>query len=592
MKKRTSIIALGIILSSQLLPVMAHADSLRIMTESAEAPPLVTEVVEKQEDSEGIDIEEMIDIPVTITEEKESETIFSTLEAENKENRESLDNWMPDENLQRYVARSLEISVEEITKEIIQQANYIWLDISPLEIKGRVDELSMEVFPNGVGTLDLTGLEYAQSVEISAVGLTEGTLFNTDSLVGKNLDFYCNIENHELENYEPIHQDPLITEFGIYDLDSLFSTNLLNTNENVSISIDNFGEFISMRKKIEKTVTPDSYEKITIANSDIFNFQANDKAIEIEKEMFCDGDEFFITNQNGNKLVYTVTSDEGEENLELTLKSGIYEPGVYTTNGGEKPINPDSDIWRDDEEYDSENDFNSLLYTRIYYREETSDFSTTSGGYLSLNLLGQGTVSVNYIDENENILAEPILLSGIEGESYQTASKTFEGYTLKEVKGNESGSFNSKEQSVTYVYQKNEEKIKSEVIVNYLDEEGDKVSDTLILIGHVGENYQTEQKEILGYHLKEIKGNERGFFESTAQSITYVYAKDIGEENSVEKDEPLGSEDNKVDKTPSEKSNMETNLPKTGSQSSVFPFFIGSLLIGTGTLIFAFRKKK
>lgn len=77
MKKRTTLVALGIILSSQILPVAAHADDLaKANSGSAEAPP-TTAVVEQNNDS---NFAEEISVPVT-SEEQDSETTSSKSES-------------------------------------------------------------------------------------------------------------------------------------------------------------------------------------------------------------------------------------------------------------------------------------------------------------------------------------------------------------------------------------------------------------------------------------------------------------------------------------------------------------------------------
>ncbi|BAK58583.1 hypothetical protein LG21E12_10760 [Lactococcus garvieae] len=43
--------------------------------------------------------------------------------------------------------------------------------------------------------------------------------------------------------------------------------------------------------------------------------------------------------------------------------------------------------------------------------------------------------------------------------------------------------------------------------MGYQDEEGTKLDKGVILSGHVGEEYTTEQKEIPGYTFKEVQGN-------------------------------------------------------------------------------------
>lgn len=65
-----------------------------------------------------------------------------------------------------------------------------------------------------------------------------------------------------------------------------------------------------------------------------------------------------------------------------------------------------------------------------------------------------GSVTVNHVDEDGNNLTDPIILTGMEDEHYDTQSKTFKGYEYHHVVGNPSGLFTDSSQTVTYVYSK------------------------------------------------------------------------------------------------------------------------------------------
>lgn len=66
-------------------------------------------------------------------------------------------------------------------------------------------------------------------------------------------------------------------------------------------------------------------------------------------------------------------------------------------------------------------------------------------------------VTVVFIDENGNDLADSIVLTGKWGLSYESQPKNISGYELKEIPGNAEGLFSEEEQLVTYVYIKQEE---------------------------------------------------------------------------------------------------------------------------------------
>lgn len=65
-----------------------------------------------------------------------------------------------------------------------------------------------------------------------------------------------------------------------------------------------------------------------------------------------------------------------------------------------------------------------------------------------------GTVTVNYVDEQNDPIHTPDVLSGTIGTAYTTSPKQIEDYTLKETPENNTGRFTVEEQSVTYIYTK------------------------------------------------------------------------------------------------------------------------------------------
>lgn len=63
-----------------------------------------------------------------------------------------------------------------------------------------------------------------------------------------------------------------------------------------------------------------------------------------------------------------------------------------------------------------------------------------------------GDVTVHYQDESGKKISEDIVLKGEVGTTYTASKKTIKGYIFKEVKGNASGKFTDKAQTVTYIY--------------------------------------------------------------------------------------------------------------------------------------------
>ncbi|MBF2580002.1 MucBP domain-containing protein, partial [Listeria welshimeri] len=138
----------------------------------------------------------------------------------------------------------------------------------------------------------------------------------------------------------------------------------------------------------------------------------------------------------------------------------------------------------------------------------------------------QGTVTVNYQDEQGNTVAPTETLKGDIGETYTTVQKDITGYDIKEVQGDAIGEFTTKAQVVNYIYAQTPTPVEQgTVTVNYQDEQGNSLAPTETLKGDVGETYTTVQKDITGYDFKEVQGNATGEFTTKAQVLTYIYTQ-------------------------------------------------------------------
>lgn len=61
------------------------------------------------------------------------------------------------------------------------------------------------------------------------------------------------------------------------------------------------------------------------------------------------------------------------------------------------------------------------------------------------------------------------------------------------------------------------------VEVSYVDENKKELSPAIELSGNIGDNYQSEAKEIPGYKLKEIPINSKGKFTEKKQTVSFIY---------------------------------------------------------------------
>lgn len=140
------------------------------------------------------------------------------------------------------------------------------------------------------------------------------------------------------------------------------------------------------------------------------------------------------------------------------------------------------------------------------------------------------------------------------------------------------------------------------VTTKYLDIEGHKISDDVVVTGTVGDNYITKQKNILGYTFKEVQGNANGKITSEEQIVTYVYTKSLVPNKDPE--QPVKPDNSEINtnilrknisdsQQPSSKKVADAILPKTAAEKvgvlAIFAVIISAI---TGGLIFKNSRNK
>ena len=216
-------------------------------------------------------------------------------------------------------------------------------------------------------------------------------------------------------------------------------------------------------------------------------------------------------------------------------------------------------------------------------------------------------VTAKYVDENGKTISDDVVKNGNVGDSYTTEQKAIPGYTFKEIQGSASGQFTDKEQTVTYVYTK-DPVVGGSVLVKYVDEAGNTLSDNVVKSGNIGDDYSTEQKAIPGYTFKEVQGSASGQFTDQEQTITYVYTKNSvtpvkptepgttqTNENNTEtpvKNTTNISLHNSVTTLGSVSTTNEKSLPTTGEKPANWAVVVGGLITLTAATVLYLLKRK
>ncbi|HIZ66979.1 MAG TPA: MucBP domain-containing protein [Candidatus Streptococcus faecavium] len=132
-----------------------------------------------------------------------------------------------------------------------------------------------------------------------------------------------------------------------------------------------------------------------------------------------------------------------------------------------------------------------------------------------------GSVTVHYVGEDGNKLADDVVLSGTFDQDYQTQPKDIANYNLKTSPNHATGKYGTTNQELKYVYSKKTAK----VTVHYVGEDGSKLADDVVLSGTFDQDYQAQPKEIVNYNLKTSPTNATGKFGASNQEMKYIYSK-------------------------------------------------------------------
>ena len=131
-----------------------------------------------------------------------------------------------------------------------------------------------------------------------------------------------------------------------------------------------------------------------------------------------------------------------------------------------------------------------------------------------------------HVDVKTGEIIENKVYSGNEGDRYETSPKPIEGYDIVEsmIPENSTGTMEKETIEVIYYYI-----YKTKVIVKYIDEDSDRVLDTVEIEGHEGDNYETEQKTFDDYEIALVPENKNGEMTRETIEVEYVYKPILGE---------------------------------------------------------------
>ncbi|MBC2167424.1 hypothetical protein HCB26_12660 [Listeria booriae] len=135
-------------------------------------------------------------------------------------------------------------------------------------------------------------------------------------------------------------------------------------------------------------------------------------------------------------------------------------------------------------------------------------------------------VTVRHLDTEGKVVAPEEVLTGALGDTYEAKAKAIAGYQLVTTSANQTGTFGTEAQTVTFIYaQETAPPMAQPVTVQYVDDQGQALTQEEILTGAFGAPYQAEAKTISGYQLTSLPSNHTGTFQAVAQTVRFVYTK-------------------------------------------------------------------
>ncbi|EAC3994132.1 class 1 internalin InlJ [Listeria monocytogenes] len=376
--------------------------------------------------------------------------------------------------------------------------------------------------------LDVTHNTQLYLLDCQAAGITELDLSQNPKLV------YLYLNNTELTELDVSHNTKLkslsCVNAHIQDFSSVGKIPALNNNFEAE------GQTITMPKE---TLTNNS---LTIAVSpDLLDQFGNPMNIEPGDGGVYDQATNTITWENlstdNPAVTYTFTSENGAIVGTVTTPFEAPQPIKgedvtvhYLDDKGEKLADDEVLSGNLDDPYTSSaKDIPDYTLTTTP-DNATGTFTTTSQSVTYVytkNIVAAEPVTVNYVDDTGKTLAPSETLNGNVGDTYNTTAKQIEGYTLSTEPTNVTGQFTSSAQTVNYIYTKNPAPEKGVVEIHYVDENNKQLSSATEISGTVGDNYTTEPKTIDGYTLTTTPDNATGTFNTSSQTVTYVYTKNI-----------------------------------------------------------------
>ena len=238
-----------------------------------------------------------------------------------------------------------------------------------------------------------------------------------------------------------------------------------------------------------------------------------------------DFDNYILVEQPEEKIVLMIEEEQVLKYYYEKVESGVIEKHIESHK--EEIIDSKVHEGEIGEEYKTEEqEFIGFRLLRNRYPENSEGIIEEEVITVKYYYSKDAKVTVKYIDiaTNEEI-EESVIIEGQLGDEYETEEKEVEGYRIVrlEYPDNAKGEITKEETEVIYYY----ERIPSGTItVKYVDiETEEEIADKVEIKGFIGEEYKTEEKEILYYMVVNSTENTEGKLTEENNTVIYYYRK-------------------------------------------------------------------
>lgn len=541
--------------------------------------------------------------------------------------QENLSIWMPDVYLQNAVARALEISVSEITKEKMLELKRI--EIGHLEenitsLKGLEYATNLKKFEHywdsKVSDYScLEGLVQLEEVSLNGVNVTDENF----PMLGPNIELLnltaASVTDAIYDKITPLKSlkhivfqlNPHITTIAplgtLTELKQIYIPKCGVSDMTVIKQLPKLGTLSAADQNIG-TLAP----AITITEKEL-NYDALKREIFLPFSMMPQR----LTNFDGYIPPFVMSNDPDQLSIEINsqrlpaTRLLVSPEGVTISEVSKEEL---ASIEKIDFRAKLDNPRSSYAKPDNYFIYSISR-GTYSRSFQVEHQQKKGIVQVQYLDRKGHPLRVSKYLEGEVGKSYDASTSEYklalEGYHLDETQlpQNANGLFLVDEQIVRYIYKEIPMKAQN-VTVYYLDENRHEIAEKKTIEGLVGEPYDTSTDKyclsIEGYELdtNSLPNNRKGMLGTQAQAVEYCYKKikePANSSSSESKDDPFSEMMAKqVEQATTTNFNKKITyatsgknqvLPKAGeSKKQSFQFF-GAFLISVLGLGFIQKKR-